>query len=42
VATRRGSREDDGVRYGLEVDLAGIERLIERTACNSRTSSSTL
>jgi hypothetical protein len=30
VAARRGSREDDGVRYGLEVDLAGTERLIER------------
>jgi mannose-6-phosphate isomerase-like protein (cupin superfamily) len=30
VAARRGSREDDGERYGVEVDLASTERLIER------------
>jgi hypothetical protein len=29
-SARRGPREDDGARYGLEVDLAGTQRLIEQ------------
>jgi hypothetical protein len=29
MAGRSGSAEDEGARYGVEVDLAGTQRLID-------------